>query len=624
MATIVQFEFIQSTLTVEEGYKKGNLELAVRTGNFEGEPVFPAITISDQTVISAPSSVYLYATHYQSSKVTVPITGISQGTATVTATLEHSGTTLTATATITVVEPTQVIVSEPSLKNIADTLRDKLGVSDTYTPAQMSGAIEDVGKYAIRREVSISNNKKTLGVGKLDSYTVPDDIDIIGSYALAGAFQSPGWATLVDLNNVTEIGSYGLDHFSYRATNSGLTRSLKADNLVTAGDYAFNYAFHYYDGDTISFPELTTVGNRTFDHAFQYIERSNTQWTPCAVSFPKLTSCGTYAFNYGFAAAGFTGPNYGIQSADFSGLTTAGNYAFYNAFYSNRNLTSIDFSSLQTVGNSAFYEGFSGCSSLASLDFPELTTAGDSAFYRGLNIGSNAASATVSFPKLSTIGKNCFNSALMWGGVKSVSFPEIVTAPEGAFGSLFSWSSSSGRYDVQKASFPKLTTVDKNTFSSAFAYQTVITTVGGTGCDVELPELTTCGDGSFGNMFYNCTSLTTLSFPKLKESTGTSHMFQYMCDGCSSLTSATFPALDTLTQAYTFRYAFRNCTSLASISFPALTTSSFGSSRSQFSDMLGGVTGCTLHFPAAVQANIQAMTGYPNFGGTNTTVSFDL
>lgn len=36
------------------------------------------------------------------------------------------------------------------------------------------------------------------------------------------------------------------------------------------------------------------------------------------------------------------------------------------------------------------------------------------------------------------------------------------------------------------------------------------------------------------------------------------------------------------------------------------------------------VRGCTVHFPAAIQAKIETMTGYPNFGGTNTTVLFDL
>ena len=70
--------------------------------------------------------------------------------------------------------------------------------------------------------------------------------------------------------------------------------------------------------------------------------------------------------------------------------------------------------------------------------------------------------------------------------------------------------------------------------------------------------------------------------------------------------------------------AFYGCSKLTSLSFPALTVDSFGSEVGQLDRMLSGVTGCTVHFPAAIQAKIETMTGYPNFGGTNTTVLFDL
>ena len=77
--------------------------------------------------------------------------------------------------------------------------------------------------------------------------------------------------------------------------------------------------------------------------------------------------------------------------------------------------------------------------------------------------------------------------------------------------------------------------------------------------------------------------------------------------------------------ANAFNEAFRNCTSLTSLSFPALTTSSFGGSTTQFYRMLSGVRGCTVHFPAAIQSTIGSWADVTNgFGGTNTTVLFDL
>jgi hypothetical protein len=73
-----------------------------------------------------------------------------------------------------------------------------------------------------------------------------------------------------------------------------------------------------------------------------------------------------------------------------------------------------------------------------------------------------------------------------------------------------------------------------------------------------------------------------------------------------------------------FNQAFASCSSLTSVSFPALAADSFGSYINQFNNMLRNCSNVTVHFPASTQAKVEAMTGYPNFGGTNTTVLFDL
>ena len=76
---------------------------------------------------------------------------------------------------------------------------------------------------------------------------------------------------------------------------------------------------------------------------------------------------------------------------------------------------------------------------------------------------------------------------------------------------------------------------------------------------------------------------------------------------------------------YAMQYAFQSCTGLTNISFPALTSTGFGSYTNQFNDMLQGVTGCTVHFPSNLQSVIGSWSGVTNgFGGTNTTVLFDL
>lgn len=66
-------------------------------------------------------------------------------------------------------------------------------------------------------------------------------------------------------------------------------------------------------------------------------------------------------------------------------------------------------------------------------------------------------------------------------------------------------------------------------------------------------------------------------------------------------------------------------TNLKTLSFPSLNSNSFGNYTNQFDGMLIDVTGCTVHFPSNLQSVIGNWTSVQNgFGGTNTTVLFDL
>lgn len=112
----------------------------------------------------------------------------------------------------------------------------------------------------------------------------------------------------------------------------------------------------------------------------------------------------------------------------------------------------------------------------------------------------------------------------------------------------------------------------------------------------DLSNVTTINDSGLGYAFRECTNLTTMSFDNVS-SIGTSGLI----------------------------YAFEDCTSLTTVSFPALTTSSFGNYTNQFNNMLSGCSGVTVHFPAAIQSKIGSWSSVTNgFGGTNTTVLFDL
>lgn len=93
----------------------------------------------------------------------------------------------------------------------------------------------------------------------------------------------------------------------------------------------------------------------------------------------------------------------------------------------------------------------------------------------------------------------------------------------------------------------------------------------------------------------------------------------------TTITSASFPDLDNLTTKGALGNCFSGCTSLTSVSFPALKTTSFGSTnKDQLNNLVSGVIGCAIHFPSNLSSKVSSLTGYPNFGGTNTSVLFDL
>lgn len=93
---------------------------------------------------------------------------------------------------------------------------------------------------------------------------------------------------------------------------------------------------------------------------------------------------------------------------------------------------------------------------------------------------------------------------------------------------------------------------------------------------------------------------------------------------CQNLTSVDLSNLTTIDsyEDSALTGAFSYCTSLTTLSFPSLTTVT---PNTTFRNMLQGVTGCTVHFPSNLQSVIGSWTDVVSgFGGTNTTVLFDL
>ena len=136
---------------------------------------------------------------------------------------------------------------------------------------------------------------------------------------------------------------------------------------------------------------------------------------------------------------------------------------------------------------------------------------------------------------------------------------------------------------------------------------------------------TSASSNAFRYALYGCTGLTAVDLSSITSITGGYDVFGFAFYGCTNLASVNLSSLTDIGASRVFQNAFEGCTSLSTLSFPALTASSFGSNTDQFFKMLRGVTGCTVHFPAAIQSTIGSWRDVTNgFGGTNTTVLFDL
>ena len=204
----------------------------------------------------------------------------------------------------------------------------------------------------------------------------------------------------------------------------------------------------------------------------------------------------------------------------------------------------------------------------------------------------------------------------------------VYKIPEVTSFSLPSNATDVGQNALAYAFYPclSLTSVDLSSLTTVSGEQALYYAFGGCTAlaSVDLSSLTTVsGEQTLYSAFSGCTALTSVDLSSLTTVSGSSALASAF-DRCTALTSVDFSSLTTVSGYHALYNTFGRCSSLTSLSFPALTVSGLQWGSSQFDDMIRGVTGCTIHCPAAVQAKIETTAGYPNFGGTNTTVLFDL
>lgn len=144
----------------------------------------------------------------------------------------------------------------------------------------------------------------------------------------------------------------------------------------------------------------------------------------------------------------------------------------------------------------------------------------------------------------------------------------------------------------------------------------------------DLSSLTTVsGSYAMRETFQNCTNLTSVDLSSLTYVYSNGEFFN--CFAATGLTSVSLDSFKLATSvSQPLAYMFTRCPNLKDIYFKAFSGNN-NNINTLDGNFITGVDGCTLHFPKNLDPQtgstiISSMTGYPNFGGTNTVLAFDL
>ena len=249
----------------------------------------------------------------------------------------------------------QKFYNESDIQAIASAIREKNGLSNTYTVSQMASAIQgissggggntDIEDGLITKTVSTYENSRVTTIGDwafcryiiLASVNFPK-VTTIGN----NTFYSCSALASISFPQTTTIG------FSAFAFCSALA-SVNFPKVTTIGISAFYCCENLA---SISFPQTTTIGSSAFAFCSAL----------ASVNFPQVTTINGQAFDRCQA----------LTSISFPQATTISNYTFRFCLA----LTSVDFPQVTIIGNGAFFQ----CSALTSISFPQATTINGQAF----------------------------------------------------------------------------------------------------------------------------------------------------------------------------------------------------------------------------------------------------
>lgn len=268
---------------------------------------------------------------------------------------------------------------------------------------------------------------------------------------------------------------------------------------------------------------------------------------------------------------------------DISGATDMSPYVLARAYTENQYITNVDFSSLETLsGAGAMFRAFTGCNSLSTVDLSNLTE---------------------------ITGEQALSYAFYESGVQSVSLDGLYSV--GGYGSMeecfafcnnLEYLTLNALHDINEVSM-----LD-------FAY----------GCEnlqsVNMEFLVSVSENSLATGFSDCENLSNVVLDSLYQ---VDMEGMLACFFNTSLDYVNFLSLKILSDN-SLCNCFGDCQSLTQLYFPALSEEYLSDYTYAFTGMLVGTENVTVHFPGNLQDMTQFQDVIDGFGGTNTTVLFDL
>ena len=261
--------------------------------------------------------------------------------------------------------------------------------------------------------------------------------------------------------------------------------------------------------------------------------------------------------------------------------------------------------------------GVHDVSGYASADVQVPTTAPE--IYRVFRVNNGKIENSISTPFIplpstaTDISDNCYYKAYYYTPASVLSGAIDLSSLTTISGSSACYYMFTYCYGITSVDLSSLTTLSgQNACAYMFMACSGITSV-------DLSSLTTIsGQQVCSNMFYDCTALTSVDLSSLTTISGRlgcSNMFY----DCTALTSVDLSSLTTISGSSACQFMFYGCTSLTTVYIGGTTAIDFGTQTNQFGSMFSGCTqNIDVYAPAVNQTQIEAFSGYPNFGATGT------